>query len=386
MTKKKVEFKTYNELLDILRDHGLNISSTRNAKMILKSRGYYNLVNRYKNDFYLPETHEFKEFTTIETLYGYHRMEDDLRNILFRFTITFEQSLKENMSYTLSYNLGIKPEEYLNPHNFRSRHVSRTRNILAHISKIQDTKNNPTKYYRDNYETIPPWILLNNTMLGETRMFFSIFPFKLKRYVVKNMFSLTSEEKYWELIDKSLTLKQKKELNRSLSLETQQLEKQILKNMDNNLIDLFSIILRMINYFRNALAHGDRITHLVTQDSLNYKLISAFTYKAISKKKFYSENWGKNLFGILIGLLLSLNKYDGLLLVQKLMDWKEQNTQNYNDEKTFNLLIKSCGLPLDFIDILSEIRKSLHYMSVDSPKFSFREGKKFLDHLNYHKN
>ena len=79
----------------------LSLGSKRLAIELLKSRGYYNLINRYKHEFY-TDCNMYQEDTSIMDLYLFHRMEDDLRNILFRFTINFEQRFKESMSYTLA--------------------------------------------------------------------------------------------------------------------------------------------------------------------------------------------------------------------------------------------------------------------------------------------
>lgn len=144
--KKKVQFKTYNQLLDNLREHGLNITNNGIAKEILKSRGYYNLVNRYKNILYEKNKNVYKINSSLVEMYLYSRMEDDLKNILFRFTINFEQEIKESMSYIMSRELGIDPKNYLNPKKYRSRRYSRTVSILSQIKEISKTKNNPTRY------------------------------------------------------------------------------------------------------------------------------------------------------------------------------------------------------------------------------------------------
>lgn len=89
---------------------------------MLKSRGYYNLVNRYKSILYEKISNIYKINSSLVEMYLYSRMEDDLKNILFRFTINLEQEIKENISYIMSLELGIDPKDYLNPKKYRSRH------------------------------------------------------------------------------------------------------------------------------------------------------------------------------------------------------------------------------------------------------------------------
>ena len=103
-------------MIDKLRQKGMIIDSNKIAIELLKSVGYYNLVNRYKSEFYLPGKKEYKENIHIEDLYYYHRIEDDLRNILFQFAIKLEQKFKESMAFIISKNFGVKRIEYLDPY------------------------------------------------------------------------------------------------------------------------------------------------------------------------------------------------------------------------------------------------------------------------------
>ena len=73
--KKKVKFLTYQQQLDNLRDHGLIVTNDRIGTELLQSRGYYNLINRYKEDLYRKGQKEYPIQTTLEDLYKYHRIE-----------------------------------------------------------------------------------------------------------------------------------------------------------------------------------------------------------------------------------------------------------------------------------------------------------------------
>ena len=398
--KKKTSFKTYSQLLDNLRNHGLTISGEKISREILKTRGYYNLINRYKNDLYIKGKNEFDEnITTIETLYHFHRMEDDLRNILFRFTITFEQYLKESMSYALASNYGVNPKNYLNPSHFPSRHKKRVLKILSQISDIQNSSRNPTKYYRENYDYIPPWILLDNAMLGQTKMLFLIFPKKLKRYVIHQMLPFDLSEYEFENLkeneikklyyerstwEKNLPDKIYSKLPRDLSGEKsyEELyykldevffenitglpnESKLQSEIDTERIDMFNNMLRAIHNFRNTLAHGERIVHFSFNHPLKLDYIKKYTGADFNTSRFKKKNWGNGLFGILLALIVTLDKFDTGLLLKKLYDWQKDVTQSYTEKKAYKTFIKSCELPEDFITKLSTIRKSLYSTKKD---------------------
>ncbi|RMC39083.1 Abi family protein [Lactobacillus sp. ESL0236] len=389
--KKKVKFKTYPELLNNLNNHGLNVSGEEISIEILKTRGYYNLVNRYKNDLYRKNINEFNTRTTIENLYHFHRMEDDLRNILFRFTLTFEQFLKESMSYTLASTWGVDPKKYLNPNNYSYRHQKRAISILNMILEIQNTSKNPTKYYKDNYDVIPPWILLNNAMFGQTKALFKILPIDLKRYIIHQMMPFDffnyhfdkyhskqiSEEMTNRLFDegdliaRSLAKTTHKEIDIEEWLDyidpfvykdfkgTPYLNK-VSKQIDDERIEAFSGVLDAIHEFRNTLAHGSRIVHFHFKKNLRLNLITKYTGANFNVTQFKKENLGNGVFGVLLGLLITLDKFDTLLLISKLKSWKKDVTKTFNDKKDYDLFIKSCGLPKNFIYILDNIRKDLY--------------------------
>ena len=376
--KKKVEFKTYNQLLDNLREHGLNITNNGLAKEILRSRGYYNLVNRYKNILYEKNKNIYKVNSSLVEIYLYSRMEDDLKNILFRFTINLEQEIKENMSYILSRELGVDPKDYLNPRKYRNRHYSKTVNILSQVEKVTKTENNPTKYYRENYECIPPWILMNNVMFGQMRMFYGIFPNKMKRYVVRQILipPKYEEDRKMEFKLRAIPKKVWKEIDKE-QLEKHQWNGPIYKKAqlqaENDVIELFQTMLKIINSFRNTLAHGGSISNFNSNVFLQLKYIRYFCRCGFTDNEFKNKNFGNGIFGVLLILLMTLDKFDAAFLVQKLEDWKKQNTKNIDQQRAFNTFIDNCGLPIDFIDRLKDIRRELYTIS----QFDFPDLYKF---------
>ena len=70
---------------------------------------------------------------------------------------------------------------------------------------------------------------------------------------------------------------------------------------------------------------------------------------------------------------MSLDRFDAIFLIQKLEDWEKRNTQNIDQQRTFNTFIKNCGLPTDFIDRLKEMRNELYTI----PRFDFPDWFKF---------
>lgn len=358
-------------MVDKLTSKNLSIESKSLAIELLKSRGYYNLVNRYKHEFY-NKKHEYKDNTSIMDLYLFHRMEDDLRNILFRFTINFEQRFKEAMSYTLAENLGIYEADYLDPLKYKKKNRNKAISIMTEICDIAfNTSHNPTQYYRKNYDSIPPWIVLSNTSLGQARMWFSIFPTKLTDYVVSQL--LPIHEYYFT--DRFSLEDFKESLIGYEELEYIQNDTEyhrMVRERFNVYIDLFKAMLNIIHVFRNNLAHGNRLIHFTVKRQLNLKPLRRFANdKVFSDKEYYDNNLSRNdLFAFIVSLMVLLDKYDSLYLLEQLKSWKERNTKEPQMEISFKKFITSCNLPVDFIERLSQISTEDVYQENNQKKLS----------------
>ena len=83
--KKKV-FKTLDELVDLLKERGVDIpdaSSRDYAKRVLEKHGYYNLVNGYNKLFLDPEaeTVKYRTGTTMNEINALYQFDRVLRDI-----------------------------------------------------------------------------------------------------------------------------------------------------------------------------------------------------------------------------------------------------------------------------------------------------------------
>lgn len=63
MKKEPQEFTTINQQIDLLKSRILIFKSEKNAKIILESYGYYEIINGYKN-FYVEKTNICSLITT----------------------------------------------------------------------------------------------------------------------------------------------------------------------------------------------------------------------------------------------------------------------------------------------------------------------------------
>lgn len=194
---------------------------------------------------------------------------------------------------------------------------------------------------------------MNNVMFGQMRMLYGIFPNKMKRYVIRQILlpSICNKDKNWNSESKAIPE------NVLTQIDKAQLQ------AENNVIELFQTMLKIINSFRNTLAHGGSILTFKSDRFLQLKYIRYFCNKGFTDNEFKKKNFGNGIFGVLLILLMSLDRFDAAFLVQKLEYWEKKNTQNIDQKKAFNTFIKKCGLPEDFIDRLKEIQQELYNTS-----------------------
>lgn len=343
-------------MLKRLRDKGLSIDNPALDIELLKARGYYNLVNRYKEQFQSEKDGLFPPHTHLTDLYYYHRVEDDLINILFKFTISFEQRFKEAMAFILARNFGLTLEEYLDPLKFRNR--NKRQKITSFILKqVKECSDNPTAYYKKEYQQVPPWIMLSNLTLGQTRMLFSIFRMKQTKYVVGELLPIHSDLYSWRSLEpetfvkESLSFQELKEINNDDEFDN------IIDKRVQALIELTRNMITVIKDFRNTFAHGNRLIGFRSRQQLNFHILKIFvSSKTVSDKEFYSQQLGKNdLFACMISLVLLMDKFDSMYFLDQLEAWEKSNSSTLESKNAFNKFIKSCNLPIDFVERLRAI-------------------------------
>ena len=101
-------FKTYAQMIEIMRKRHIVIEDTVFAKMALENFSYYSLVNGYKNTFLqIPKTDDFIGGTRFEELYTLHIIDISLNNILFKYSLYIEKALKSRISYLVSETFGV---------------------------------------------------------------------------------------------------------------------------------------------------------------------------------------------------------------------------------------------------------------------------------------
>lgn len=235
-------FKTYRQLLTILRNRGMNIkkgSQGSHVTNILEKENYYNVINGYKKLFLdsasTSTTEKYKTGTTFNEIYALYNFDREVRHIYLKYLLKVENSFKSILSHEFSDKYGH--DNYLKLENF---HIgpSPDNKVLQRIAKINnlDMKTDKAEvqrlsseenieavirltgdiqqeiarqmskhhqavtHYMSEYGYIPLWVLVNVLTFGRITMFYKLMK-PIDKQTVAKKFNVASDElhKYMEL-------------------------------------------------------------------------------------------------------------------------------------------------------------------------------------------
>lgn len=197
------EFKTLDELVDILIERGVDIpdSSARDyAKRVLHKHGYYNLINGYNKLFLDTDPDKpyptYRSGTTMCEINALYQFDRVLRNIFFRYILETETTIKSLISYYFSQAHGHK--NYLIYTNFNTAlkdSRSQITNLIAEIQRqIASRSSDPSiSHYLRRHGYIPLWVLNNILTLGTISKFYSLM-LPAERQNVSKYFNMLDNE------------------------------------------------------------------------------------------------------------------------------------------------------------------------------------------------
>lgn len=199
-------YKNYDELIEILVQRGLKIANKDFAKFLLQTVGYYPLINGFKKPFLVENNPEkFEQGTTLEDLYNLYIIDSQFQELFLTNVLYIEKHLANLLGNLIGRYYGVNnfsgnneenpnPEvsSYLDANNYQG---SRRYSVLSEVKRqMGSCKNNPVKYYRENKNHIPPWILTQNLYFGTNIQFYSIQKPNIKTAIVQKMVPIKENE------------------------------------------------------------------------------------------------------------------------------------------------------------------------------------------------
>ena len=176
------EYTTVEQQLKKLKSQHLTILNEDAAKEKLKTYGYYNIINGYR-DPYITRLYDKKTYNadvTFEQIFKLFSLDHNLRNAVLLSMIDLEEHLRAVVSNIIGKDFGIDHNLYLQKNYYRDKPVSdsyfRRDKILQSLRDLAEKSNKePIRYYRDKYKYVPPWILLKGAYFGTLVNYIRIF-------------------------------------------------------------------------------------------------------------------------------------------------------------------------------------------------------------------
>lgn len=313
----------------------------------LRQHGYYQLINGYGAEFEARSdaTDGEKRYTDASSfgdIYTQYFLDKELGKLLFSRFLDFEEHFKVAIGYSVSLHFGVnnywrddelnqfsEVRSYLDISNYPDAKASPINKL--HKISLQ-CRDNPTKWYRENMNHIPPWILLMNTMEWQTNSYYKELPSLLKDEIITEMMPMC--------------------LSRNLHRSDQDRD---------DILRFFYNGLELVRGFRNHIAHNSRMYDFRDSDHSLNKIPATMTgYQELYKSYEYNKGIGRDdLYALLIWLFVcSPDKSYRLGLLMDLETFYATPAMQLNDtaKRVFH---HQSRLPLDFLGRLKTLTEEI---------------------------
>ena len=188
------EHKTFNQQLTILRNRGVVVPTNGKPKRFLEQENYYNVINGYKDLFLVKDSNNlpvepelYQEGTHFNELKALFLFDRELRILLLKYLLIFENSIKTTVAYEFSKKYPRK-NAYLDIANFVDNDPKKVLQQISILTKTIHDKVDRTgaiKHYIEEHGEVPLWVLVNFLTMGNIANFYNILTDSTKNIIVK---------------------------------------------------------------------------------------------------------------------------------------------------------------------------------------------------------
>ena len=186
------EHKTFNQQLTILRNRGVVVPTNGKPKRFLEQENYYNVVNGYKDLFLIKDSNNlpvepelYQEGTHFNELKALFLFDRELRILLLKYLLIFENSIKTTVAYEFSKKYPRK-NAYLDIANFVDNDPKKVLQQISILTKTIHDKVDRTgaiKHYIEEHGEVPLWVLVNFLTMGNIANFYNILTDSTKNII-----------------------------------------------------------------------------------------------------------------------------------------------------------------------------------------------------------
>ena len=322
-------FKTFDEQLAIIEGKNIEINDPAFALECLQTISYYSLINGYKDLFNLEVSEEdgeerFTDAIPFDNIYTLHTLDSNLNNILFKYIIQIEKSLKTKIAYVVSRNYGEDTKSYLDFENYTDNGVLDRKSEINNIkSQIENSKKCVSiVHYKQTKNHIPAWIGTNGIFFGSAINWYKVMQTKDKNEICESFLmkvNLNSLDKKKAFLSTSLTL-----------LQT----------------------------YRNNIAHGNRTFKSNVSNELPKKELLEIIEDDILTEDEYQKDIGRNdLFAVFITIVILIN--DIYMINNFILD-VQSAIEPYKELELCpgNTVLETLNLPTNYIERLEKLKNN----------------------------
>lgn len=203
------EFTTFEEQIKILKIRELKFGSEETAINALKRYGYYSVINGYKDPYVeiVDGEEQYKDGVTFEQLFSLYSLDRDIRNTIMKTMLEVEDNLKSATAHVIAEDFTSNTNVYLARENYRPGRKRKDKyqidELLNKFNKILTDSTDPVKYYQENYNNVPPWILFKQASFGNMVNFIKLQRGPQKNKIISLLYNIPVEiiEQYSDLKD-----------------------------------------------------------------------------------------------------------------------------------------------------------------------------------------
>ena len=286
---KKV-YKSYEQLLTILRERGLVIkkgSAGSRVIKILEKENYYNVINGYKALFIdKPATTKTDEVyrtgATFDEIYALYLFDRELRHIHLKYLLKIENNFKTSVAHSFSEKYGY--DNYLKFENFQcaastdrkvlqriaNRNNLNINNDIAKINRlsIEENVGNITRLIGDIQQEIARQLNKHNEMVSHYMTIHGYIPL----WVLVNVLTFGKVTTFYLLMKEPDKIK----IATEYGLQFTELHK----------------YMSMLGFARNKCAHDERFFDISFKQRIHTKSISNFAVLKLPRDKSGSYTKG----------------------------------------------------------------------------------------------
>lgn len=188
------EHKTFNQQLTILRNRGVVVPTNGKPKRFLEQENYYNVINGYKDLFLVKDSNNqpvepelYQEGTHFNELKALFLFDRELRILLLKYLLIFENSIKTTVAYEFSKKYPRK-NAYLDIANFVDNDPKKVLQQISILTKtIHDKvdRSGAIKHYIEEHGEVPLWVLVNFLTMWNIANFYNILTDSTKNIIAK---------------------------------------------------------------------------------------------------------------------------------------------------------------------------------------------------------